>query len=86
MPHIQAHTGRIRVMEVMEPKPMGAITALPATMLPLKAAATRDRHIKDRDTKVRPIRDKAIEGRLRDLPSLAGIGLHRLNGMNGSVG
>jgi hypothetical protein len=68
------HTGRIQVMEAMDTKPMGAITVLPAIMLPLKAEATRDRYTKGKDTRVRAIRDKAIEGQLRDLSPLARIG------------
>jgi hypothetical protein len=73
-------------MEAMGPKPMGAITVLPAIMLPLKGEAIRDKHTKGKDTRVRAIRDKLIEGRLSDLSSLAGIGPYPLNGMNGSVG
>ena len=86
MPHIQEHTGRIQATEAMETKPMGDIMALPAIMLPLKAVAIQARVIKGRDTRVRAIRDKAIEGQLRDLSSLANIGPYSLNGMNGSVG
>jgi hypothetical protein len=78
MPHIQEHTGRIQATEAMEAKAMGVTTALPAIMPSLKAEVTRDRHIKGRGTRVRAIRDKAIEGQLRDLSSLASI--------NGSVG
>ena len=79
MPHIQEHTGRIQATEAMETKPMGATTALPAIMPPLKAVATRDKHTKDKDTKdkdtrVRAIRVKAIEVQLRDLSPLARIG------------
>jgi hypothetical protein len=86
MLHIQEHTGRTQVMEAMETKPMGAITALPAIMLPLKAVATQARVIRDKAIRVRPTRGKPIEGRLSDLSPFAGIGLHPLNGMNGSVG
>ena len=76
MPHTQARTGRIRVMEALDTQPMGAITALPAIMLPLKEAATQARVIRDKDTRVR-----AIEDRHSDLSLWAGVGPYPLNGI-----
>ena len=67
MPHIQEHTGRIQATEAMETKLMGATTALPAIMLPLKAVATQARVIRDKAIRVRPTRGKPIEDRLSDL-------------------